>query len=316
VNNSEKNDILFKKSGYIPNSLDDENNEFGYIWSIFGLKPSKVSIHLKFDSEVFWESLNEIKNDNINYILNGDILNENNVIIKNYKHLISLEENIYLSFIQYSMGDNEIISNIIFYFNSNFINEKDIDKYVKKLFVPISEIEEKEQRLFYMTFYDDQLEIQPLSKIGDKVDVIGFFDKYQNKKEMRDLFKNIDNDKNGLYMIYSDIGQGKTTFVKYIIQNTKKDVVIIPINLAITFLTSLDFIEIIRQYPSTLFIIDDFNKNIPIGQLYQLNKGVLNGNFNSNFLVIYNDNKVDEIKKYFNQSVNVKYKKKNASKYY
>lgn len=291
-------------SDYHPNTNDDDINDFGYLWSIFKNKPSKISfVYSIFDGENFWALLKEtnlIENSDI--IINGEVILDDDVI-HSYKYLIKLEDDIYISFYEYIENDNHKISNLVFFYNNKSKGIEDINDHIKNYNISSVEYEHSEEyTISYMSFSQGNLEIEPLLK---KLDYISedFYDMYPSglKPKMKKMIKKINDKNNGLYILHGDRGVGKTSFIGYAIDNVKMPVILIPYNIVESFVGSLDFIEVLKQNPNTLYIIDDadglfMNMNYLNG-LIQVLTGIFKNSISCSFLISYNSNSSGNIPK-------------------
>ena len=78
--------------------------------------------------------------------------------------------------------------------------------------------------------------------------------------------------------IYGDTGTNKQMFIDHIVKNSNKNSILIPYNLAETFLSSMEITEAIKRNPNTLFIITDadglFNNELLLNGLFQIVDGI------------------------------------------
>ena len=122
-------------------------------------------------------------------------------------------------------------------------------------------------------------------------------------KKVDKLIKNFHKNNKGIGLIFGPRGCGKTNLIHYIISNSKKNVVIIPICF-VDFIINPEFRNIIKKMPNTLFVIDDSEvfitdlntkSNIYINNFVQLVDGIQSDTFPVNILCVSNLENVEEI---------------------
>ena len=235
------------------------------------------------------------------------IINEG--IIYSTRYLIKLEEKIYISFYEYKTDEEYQCSNFIFYFDGREITSDQINEYFETIQSAVIDYQKPEDRnLNYINIQQGQLDIEPIFKkyqiLPNKDSELNFYDFYPSKtrKGMRSVIKKIKNNTNGLYLMCGENGTGKTSFINYLSDKIKKPVIIVPFNIIHTFLTGIDLIEIVKQNPNTLFVIDDvdtFSDNYGsiFNGILQITNGILKKSVLSSFLLIFNNKNVNEIPK-------------------
>tara|TARA_R110000772_G_scaffold20466_5_gene56930 strand:- start:88139 stop:89155 length:1017 start_codon:yes stop_codon:yes gene_type:complete len=309
MSNSENTDETsdkIKKKYPISNQLTDnvELNDLSFVWNVFDNKPSKISLYSIFDGGEFWTLLQKKIGDidNEDKYTTCNILTESNSIIYNYKYLIKINNDIYLSLYEYLDDNSHTINNLSFYYNNEEINIEDINEYINVVSMSLID-QDKESKLNYLIYEQGKLELEPVeNKFKFKVSKDGdFYDLYPDdiRLEMHKIIKNIDKNKNGIYCIYGENNRDKKHYMGYIIDQTEKNVVIVPYNMVESFLSSLELTEILNRHPNTLFIIDSadglFRNGNGLSGLLQIIKGSLKHYISANFLFIYDTSKKSDI---------------------
>lgn len=323
MENSEKNDDKIEITGqnYQNKSINHhltENidlNDLSYVWNDFGKRPSKVSVHSKFNGDDFWSLLNEkiAKVDRENKYSTCDVIHTNSSTIYKYKYLIKIKDNIYLSLSEFINDPSHIIINISFYYNQSEVDINDVNEYINILMISLNE--EVNSKVSYMTYDKGKLDLEPVDiSITDQTDIDDetFLDNQPDDKrvEMNKMVTNINKNRNGIYCIYGDNDKCKKKFINYLVNNIDKNVVIVPYNIVESFLGSLDFTEVLNLHQNTLFIIDDadglFYNESNLNGLIQVVKGTLKNFIPANFLFSYNtSNDRDIPKKIVKNSKNI-----------
>lgn len=90
------------------------------------------------------------------------------------------------------------------------------------------------------------------------------------------------NDK-GLVLLHGKPGTGKTSYIRYLISNIKKEVIFLPPNMA-NAITNPDLISILIDHPNSIFVIEDAeniiidrekNGHSPVSALHNISDGLL-----------------------------------------
>jgi ABC-type lipoprotein export system ATPase subunit len=291
---------------------DEETNDLYICWKEFGIKPSKVSIYSEFNSDLLWEVIKEefdVKDKSINKI--SEIIPEGTGFIYNTKYLIRINENLYLSFLEFDKMPDEndsFCSNLTFYYNQLFFNVEDLNELLL-IFQPAMDTEDKsdpEKNIFSVNFnQSNQLELLHMNINLIDWDDSNMDEIYPNStiKGVRKMIKKINKNDKGLHILCGPRGCGKTTFLNTMISKFKKKVIYIPLTMIEHTLNNLDFAPFLSLNKDSIIIIDDcenyFNKthqksNIYVSNLLQLLDSINSDCRNINIIISMNI-KVDSI---------------------
>ena len=293
---------------------DDPNiNEFLFAWEKFKKQPSKYVLNLALDPELFlvWIKESEciLKSSYSDYFPSKEeesVLNEKRL----FEVRISEKEFYYITFTHFDvMTDESIINDIsIYYLSEN-------EDYIKSKIIPtIVEMEldlddedlgdvETKSKVYILSQNNGALDAELLELEKKDFDDIDLYYNDNVIKKTNKMLKHFNKSKKGIGIIYGPRGCGKTNLINYIISNSKKNVVIIPICF-VDFIINPEFRNIVKKLPNTLFVIDDSEvfisdmnakSNIYISNLVQLVDGIQSDTYPVNILCVSNMEHIDEI---------------------
>lgn len=295
---------------------DDHNlNDYLFIWSETGVRPSKTLIHGYFNKDKFSEFLEK---SNITQITTfTDVIPTQDVSVINEKVFSSIEENIFLTytFLDKNYEESIVAEVAIFYTTPNNQRVVEIVEQLKSFSIVETTEEENEVK-------PSKSNILSLSTNGfelDKVKVDRNFDDieyyYENQvfKKIKKLSKKINNNDKGLSIMVGGRGCGKTTSISYIISKCTKTTIFIPCNLIDNTINNPDFRNFLKQNPNSILVIDD--ADLYFSQMYskstfftnnllQLIDGLYSDSLNLNIILSMNCELV-EIDKTLLQSNNI-----------
>lgn len=276
-------------------SSEDSNiNDFLVSWKLFDSKPNQLIVHHIYDSEV----LNIIETKLINTIselipISGD---SNNNYIINDKNLVSLNDDILISYVIIENGvETSFISDITFFYkniNDISIIEDVLDKIEHFI---IDDNNDSLNKLNIISITDSNLSLIPLEFDIDP-DFKKFYSKNTNKGISK-LIKSINRNNKGLSIIYGSKGTGKTSAIKNIYNDLNKVSFFIPNNIIEHTILNPDFINFLKNYNNSVIIIDDFELlsdnytryNPIINNILQIVDSLISEVVNINILLIFND---------------------------
>ena len=278
-------------------------NDLSFVWNKFNNRPSKVTFYSSFEADDFWSLLIEKMGiiEDKNKYSTCDVVATESSVVYNYKYLIKISDDIYLSLYEFLNDSSHSISNLSFYYNNENVTIDVVNDYINIL--SMSLIVSESSRVNYMIFDQGKLELEP---VENKFEYINngdddFLDSYPDKMRLKmdKLIKNIDKKKNGIYTIYGENNKDKKSYLGYLIDQIDKNIVIIPYNIVETFLSSLELTEVLNLHSNTLFIVDDadglFYGNSGLNGLIQVINGTLKKYVSANFLFSYNSKKEGDI---------------------
>jgi len=280
---------------------DEDLNDFFVAWKKFNNRPSKISIFSQFDSSGVWGILEKefhIVDSDINKL--AEIFTDPAGVIYNMKYFINISDDIFLSFFEFdkeNSGIEEIYSsNLTIYYNQKNIGGEEINSILSLFQVYMIDISSNfdSQKKTVNTLYlniNNEFELKPIllnKAIGVK-EIKSYYnpDIINNGKESIDL---INNNRNGLTILDGLRGNGKTSFLLYMIEKINKKIIYVPATIFENTFTNIDFIDFLKSNPDSVLIFDDcenyFDKINQKLNLYSLNLLQILDGLNSNSLSI------------------------------
>ena len=252
------------------NTLDNQINDVNYVWNIFDKRPSSILLEGEFD----------INTSNIwlkNLIYSNSLFGATNI----HHHLIGDDE----YFISYD-STNDTILNIIIYFKSD--KQTVVDVLIEK--IQQYKKETIEERIF-MVCFDEQLFLSPL-----ELDDLPVEQDEDFMEELDEFVEKIDEHAD-IFSINGITGSGRTTILNFIINQTNRKVIYIPINMVETTFSNAQFHSILLEDAYSLVVIDDAENfaNSLSKYMKQTVKG-LQKNMDISFLLVCN-NKIGNVLK-------------------
>lgn len=284
--------MKMKKDILLSITTEDSNiNEFLYCYDLFGSIPNRYIIHSSVNYDIFSEIIDGL--EEINKITESD------EFLINKKILCKYNDNVYISyFLLDDESDLDKFNNITFlYKNSGDLNEIDINSLCD-YFYQNEEIElDNISNIKIASISNGSLDFTnlPIEEIDNDL-----FESYYNEKTFKDInkaIKNIKKKNKGLSLFFGERGTGKTSIIKFIANEIKKDIIYIPNSLIEHTINNPEFRNVISLYKSPLVIIDDSEvsdiSNLFINNLIQMVDGIDSDNIGVNFLLIFNGEESD-----------------------
>ena len=319
----EKSDDLSIKNTTIDNKIS-ENYDYDdetYVWKIFSHKPSKFSIHSKFDITSFSSLLEGVESRN--QITSSNVVVGDKSAYYTNKILVLIEEHIFISFYENIETDLELgeekdsyITKCTFYYNSKFISLDYLNEnYVNQFSACITPINEEESNLSYLVYIDNKLELEPVkNNINFEKEDSVFYDSFKTdtRHKISDIMKSLEDNNNATYYLYGtrysdkkELYKDKESVIGHIIHKSNKNFIIIPSNIFEVFLTSLGLTELFRTNPDTIFIVDGaenliYDEKILKG-LDEIVKGLMANFIPCKFLFSFNTMTESDIPKYLKE---------------
>ena len=277
-------------------NIHDDNyelNDFLIIFEKFGERPNKIVIHDTFTGKDF-ESL--IKANSVNK-LTEYIPSEDDYLL-NQKVLVSLNDDIYCSYVLIDMmSENCLVSDVIFFYK-NESDEEFIEKIISEICNCVIDYEKDTINKFNtMSLTSNSIELEPFSVDVDSIEIEGRYNEDTIKKAEK-LQKKIRKSNKGLSVLCGDRGVGKTTLAKHICSKIDRMTIFIPNNMVDLTINGPEFKNFIKKFEKLLIVIDDceFMSNNQLirmnpfsNNIIQLVDGFLSDNLNLQVILIFND---------------------------
>jgi len=277
-------------------NIHDDNyelNDFLIIFEKFGERPNKIVIHDTFTGKDF-ESL--IKANSVNK-LTEYIPSEDDYLL-NQKVLVSLNDDIYCSYVLIDMmSENCLVSDVTFFYK-NGSDEEFIEKIISEICNCVIDYEKDTINKFNtMSLTSNSIELEPFSVDVDSIEIEGRYNEDTIKKAEK-LQKKIRKSNKGLSVLCGDRGVGKTTLAKHICSKIDRMTIFIPNNMVDLTINGPEFKNFIKKFEKLLIVIDDceFMSNNQLirmnpfsNNIIQLVDGFLSDNLNLQVILIFND---------------------------
>jgi hypothetical protein len=277
-------------------NIHDDNyelNDFLIIFEKFGERPNKIAIHDTFTGKDF-ESV--IKAKSVNK-LTEYIPSEDDYLL-NQKVLVSLNDDIYCSYVLIDMmSENCLVSDVIFFYK-NESDEEFIEKIISGICNCVIDYEKDTINKFNtMSLTSNSIELEPFSVDVDSIEIEGRYNEDTIKKSEK-LQKKIRKSNKGLSVLCGDRGVGKTTLAKHICSKIDRMTIFIPNNMVDLTINGPEFKNFVKKFEKLLIVIDDceFMSNNQLirmnpfsNNIIQLVDGFLSDNLNLQVILIFND---------------------------
>ena len=236
------------------NKDDPSINDYLYCTSEFGGIPNKISIYNTYKIKEFIEFVNKLS---ISKIISKEIIPSGEDFIVNEKSLVKINNDIYLSFVEYDKNSElGAITDISIYYKSSE-SEKEVNELVDSISPFIIDYDDDTQQKFnILTLSTDGLQLDPIDPISFDSNIDLYYNNSVIRKSKK-LIKSIKSTKKGLSIIYGERGVGKTTLITYIVSDIDKLCIFVPSNMIDVTINSNEFKNIIKRYRNSIIIIDD-----------------------------------------------------------
>lgn len=306
----------------IPKNVDyyklEIGNEFPikrYITQTYGYAPCSYSIETNFSCQVLnflienGELINFLANGKYEHVLDGNVEKLKNgffwfkyknifikVSLKNYSSNLFDDD---IEFVVDNGKEEKKTFALCFYGPAN-IKEyplADFDKFI------IKDKQDAKVHLFIKNQYGDY-DFEPLSiNLPSNLDL-----ELNYGKEFLDVDKKIKDrlveKPNGLFMFHGLPGTGKTTYIKYLASQVKRDFIYIPTSMIEFFTSDPNCLHTLIQKPNSVIILEDAEKAIlkrlgdgmdssAVSSLLNLSDGILSDILKTSVIVTYNCPKQD-----------------------
>lgn len=256
------------------NKDEPSNNDFIYICEEYKQIPNKIFLHDVFSGKYFESVIEDFKVNIINsvgeYIPNGDSY------ILNKKILIELNEQIYCSYlIVNASSEDSFVEDVLFYYKEEEKEEK-ITEIIELIIQHTLVTDDTPSNLNTISLSGGKLDVVPMIEMESDIKTKHFYndDTFEDIKKM---VNNINNNDNGISILYGRNGCGKTDLIYYLSKKTNRRCIFIPNNAVDITINSPEFKDYINKFEKPLLIIDDCE--------YQTNTHVSHMNlFSSNIL--------------------------------
>lgn len=294
---------------------DEDINDFFVSWKKFKHRPSKISLFSQFNSDSIWDILRNqfnVEDGDINKI--SEIFPDNYGIVYNTKYYISVTDDISISFFEFDKeGDSDdtieeiYSSNLSIYYNQNNVSVDEINAVLNifqssMIDINTEEGSHKTINILHINL-NNTFELKPL-EINESIKKkdLKF---YYNKKVIEqgnNSIELINNNNRGLTIFDGERGNGKTTFINYMINELDKKIIYIPATVIEHSFSNIDFSDFLKANSDSVFIFDDcelfFSRKIQNNNIYAINllqilDGITSNSMNVNFVLCMNTTKED-----------------------
>jgi hypothetical protein len=306
----------------IPKNVDYYKVEIGiefpikrYITQTYGYAPCSYSIETNFNCQVLnflienGELINFQANGKYEHVFDGNIEKlKNGFFWFKYKNVfikISLKNfssNLFEDDIEFSVDDNKEEKKtfaLCFYGPAN-IKEYPLSDFTQFI---VKDKQDAKVHLFIKNQYGEY-DFEPLSiNLPTNLDL-----ELNYGKEFLDVDKKIKErlveKPNGLFMFHGLPGTGKTTYIKYLASQVKRDFIYIPTSMIEFFTSDPNCLHTLIQKPNSVIILEDAEKAIlkrlgdgmdssAVSSLLNLSDGILSDILKTSVIVTYNCPKQD-----------------------
>lgn len=282
-------------------NLNINNNDSDYLfcWSKFEDRPNQITLVGHFDVSKFFD----IISGEYCGVTTDVILNLENILV-NERSLIKISDGVYIAYSQYDKeSEKSIIGDVLIYYNnSSSIESNELAQKLND--ATYSYIEDSDLNINTLFLSTNGIEVEPLDLSElDEDNIESYYNDDVNKKTKK-LIKSIKRQNKGLSIIFGDRGCGKTSLINYIVSNLEKNVIFIPLTMVDVTINSPDFLNLVRRYKNSVFVIDDcemifsdpFRKPSSfVNNILQLIDGYQSDVFSINIILSMNINNIDQI---------------------
>jgi hypothetical protein len=296
-------------------SLLDESMECDYTLMCLQMEKivNRISVTRELHSDKFWQHLKEEYNisGDENISMKADIsYSEKNRESRMYKYTVKLNQGIYMTFFDetrnikeeewhdYATDDDKSnkITNLIIYYDPDFISSLDIEKKFIKKIEDFIYIPSRKNQFFMISFgqmgyhlsssYIKKMDINIKLNYGDK------FEKVHNK-----IITSLKENKNGLYLFNGSSGCGKTSYLRKLISELSDDKIIIYVPpFMMQNIVDPEFVEFITRFRNSILVLDDSEVILSdsdysrqaVNNILNLTDGLLNDAINVQIIATYN----------------------------
>jgi hypothetical protein len=183
-------------------------------------------------------------------------------------------------------GSYILYSNI----NDNFVDElsKEILRFTIK--------HKNNKSISFIVNRDNNLTTKPLKINSQKINMDWHYN--NNFKEINNkiISKLRINNSKGLFLFYGEPGTGKSTYIKYLIQKVRKEVIFLSPKMAAN-LDNISFIEFLLENPNKILVIEDAEElivsrdnkqNSQLSFLLNLTDGIISDNLGIQIIATFN----------------------------
>lgn len=281
---------------------DDSNlNDFLICWDIFQCRPNKLIIHKTYQSELFYEILNDYIKEKTSLM---EIIPTTEEEIINDKVFAKISDNIYITYIELDRNsENPMISDFSFIYKQENELIKEIISKLDECIIEFNDDEFEINKLNIATLSpENNVEIEPI-EYTKKEEFRKFYSK-KTYKEINKLIKDISDNNKGLSILYGERGTGKTSVICNITDKIDKPIIFIPNSMIESAINNPNFRKTFQSYRKSVIVIDDcemifnefFNKsNIFVNNLIQMIDGLISDEIEINIILIFNVDNESEI---------------------
>jgi hypothetical protein len=308
---------IAKESVYYKAELGNEFPLKQHIIQEYGYAPCFYNFETNFTSEVLdfllekGELVNFYNSGKFHHLLSGDVEKTNGgffifkykdifikLMVKSFSNAI-FDEDTEFSFFEEGAKKEKRTFHLTFFGPANIKDYyfKDFEKFI------LNDSEEVKVHLFIKNQYGDY-NFEPISiNLPKNLDL-----ELNYGKEFLDIDKKIQErlfeKPNGLFMFHGLPGTGKTTYIKYLASQVKRDFIYIPTTMIEFFTSDPNCLHTLIQKPNSIIILEDAEKAIlkrlgdgmdssAVSSLLNLSDGILSDILKTSVIVTYNCPKQD-----------------------
>ena len=295
---------------------DDQNiNDFLYVWSELGKRPSRTILYRNYTKELYTDLITKKISE---VSIHQDIIPLDEDDIVNERYFGRLDTNTWITFVFYDVkSDESFIGELSFHYdhNSSDIVKNFIQEFQEYELKDEFEVGNNDLNLFSVYVGQNGFDIEGLDLGKMDFDNLEFYYNDNLLRQIKKFSKKLKSSPKGLHIFYGDRGTGKTSVIKFLSSNIKnKKFIFIPTTLFDTSINNPDFRLFLKKHSDSVIILDDcelyfsdiYSKsNIFTNNLLQIVDGIDSDLLKINLLLILNCQKENEIDNHLLESNNL-----------
>jgi len=239
---------------------DSAINEFLYVHAELGVRPSKLSLHMDFDTDMFYEVVNAYSINIINTVT--DLLEGAECVINNTRYFAFLSKSTYISFVVLNANDpeNSEVTNVSFLFrNSETETVNTIVDSLEPIETQVSIDGIEYQNMVTLDNGTITLERFEISKIDHSN--ISYYYNDEVLEAANQTITEINSITKGITIVNGDRGVGKSSLINYLTTKITKNIIHVPTQIVEIFDT-IDIHQFLKHNTDSVIVIDDFDLDL------------------------------------------------------